>query len=75
MHRPAAATLVTSELPYSRAFAAALVFSKEFADIAYGMSRCLKRLGALPGKLVWDREERSRAKALDRGVPGLLRPA
>jgi len=32
------------------------VFSKEFSDIAFGMSRCLARLGALPGKLVWDRE-------------------
>ena len=48
--------LVTCELPYSRAFAGALVFSKEFADIAWGMRRCLSRLGALPGKLVWDRE-------------------
>jgi transposase len=48
--------LVTCELPYSRAFAAALVFSKEFPDIAFGMSRCLSRLGALPRKLVWDRE-------------------
>jgi len=48
--------LLTCELPYSRAFAGALVFSKEFADIAWGMRRCLARLGALPGKLVWDRE-------------------
>lgn len=48
--------LVTCELPYSRAFAGALIFSKEFADIAFGMRRCLSRLGALPGKLVWDRE-------------------
>ncbi|HZD72043.1 MAG TPA: IS21 family transposase [Actinomycetes bacterium] len=48
--------IVTAELPYSRAFAAALVFSKEFPDIAWGMSRCLARLGALPKKLVWDRE-------------------
>jgi transposase len=48
--------LVTCELPYSRAFAAALVFSKEFADIGHGMARCLGRLGALPQKLVWDRE-------------------
>ncbi|MQA76504.1 MAG: IS21 family transposase [Solirubrobacterales bacterium] len=48
--------LVTCKLPYSRAFAGALVFSKEFADIAWGMSRCLARLGALPKKLVWDRE-------------------
>jgi transposase len=48
--------IVTAELPYSRAFAGALVFSKEFADIAWGMSRCLAQLGALPRKLVWDRE-------------------
>ena len=48
--------VVTCELPYSRAFAGALVFSKEFADIAFGMARCLARLGALPDKLVWDRE-------------------
>jgi transposase len=48
--------LVTCKLPYSRAFAGALVFSKEFADIAWGMNRCLARLGALPKKLVWDRE-------------------
>jgi hypothetical protein len=32
------------------------VFSREFSDIAFGMSRCLQRLGALPAKLVWDRE-------------------
>jgi transposase len=48
--------VVTCELPYSRAFAGALVFSKEFSDIAFGMARCLARLGALPDKLVWDRE-------------------
>jgi len=48
--------IVTCELPYSRAFAGALVCSKEFHDIAFGMSRCLASLGALPGKLVWDRE-------------------
>jgi len=48
--------MLTAELPYSRAFAAALIFSKEFADLAWGMSRCLGRLGALPQKLVWDRE-------------------
>jgi transposase len=48
--------IVTCELPYSRAFAGALVFSKEFSDIAWGMRRCLSRLGALPAKLVWDRE-------------------
>jgi hypothetical protein len=48
--------VVTCKLPYSRAFAGALVFSKEFQDIASGMSRCLQRLGALPRKLVSDRE-------------------
>src|SRR5436853_568682 len=48
--------IVTCELPYSRAFAGALVFSKEFHDIASGMSRCLASLDALPSKLVWDRE-------------------
>jgi transposase len=48
--------IVTCELPYSRAFAGALVFSKELHDIAWGMNRCLARLGALPKKLVWDRE-------------------
>jgi transposase len=48
--------VVTCEFPYSRAFAGTLVFSKEFCDIAFGMSRCLARLGALPAKLVWDRE-------------------
>jgi transposase len=48
--------IVTCELPYSRAFAGTLIFSKEWADIAWGMNRCLARLGALPRKLVWDRE-------------------
>ncbi len=48
--------MVTACLPYSRAFAAALIFSKELSDIAWGMNRCLARLGALPRKLVWDRE-------------------
>lgn len=48
--------IVTAELPYSRAFAGALVFSKRWEDIAWGMNRCLARLGALPAKVVWDRE-------------------
>ena len=48
--------VVTAELGYSRAVAGALVFSKEFSDIAFGMTRCLGRLGALPETLVWDRE-------------------
>jgi transposase len=48
--------VVTAELGWSRAIAGALIFSKEFDDIAFGMTRCLTRLGALPETLVWDRE-------------------
>jgi transposase len=48
--------IVTAKLPYSRAFFGTLVFSKRWPDIAYGMGRNLARLGALPKKLVWDRE-------------------
>jgi hypothetical protein len=33
-----------------------LVFSKEAPDILWGLARNLSRLGALPEKLVWDRE-------------------
>jgi len=43
-------------LPYSRAGAGALVFSKEAADLLYGIGRCLALLGGLPETLVWDRE-------------------
>jgi transposase len=48
--------VVTCKLPYSRSFWGALVFSKRWEDIGWGMSYCLARLGALPKKLVWDRE-------------------
>jgi transcriptional regulator with XRE-family HTH domain len=48
--------VVTAELGFSRAIAAALVFAKEAPDLIYGMGRCLSRLGALPETLVWDRE-------------------
>ena len=48
--------LVTCELGFSRAAAGALVFSKQFPDLLWGMSRCLARLGGLPETLVWDRE-------------------
>jgi transposase len=48
--------VVTAELGYSRAITGALVFSKGWEDLAFGMSRCLAVLGALPQKLVWDRE-------------------
>jgi transposase len=43
-------------LPYSRAGAGTLVFSKQAPDLLYGIGRCLARLGALPETLVWDRE-------------------
>src|SRR3954447_6425064 len=43
-------------LGYSRAGAAALVFSKEIRDLLFGIRRCLWRLGALPQTLVWDRQ-------------------
>jgi transposase len=48
--------VVTAELGYSRVLAGALVFSKQAPELLFGMSRCLARLGALPEKLVWDRE-------------------
>jgi hypothetical protein len=47
---------VTAELCWSRVVAGALVFSKEAPDILWGLGRCLERIGALPEKLVWDRE-------------------
>jgi hypothetical protein len=48
--------VVTAELCWSRVIAGALVFSKEAPDILWGLARCLSRIGALPEKLVWDRE-------------------
>src|ERR1039457_4078234 len=48
--------VVTCELGWSRAAAGALVFSKRFEDLAWGMSRCLHFLGARPETIVWDRE-------------------
>jgi hypothetical protein len=48
--------VVTAELCWSRVIAGALVFSKEAPDILWGVRRCLGRIGALPEKLVWDRE-------------------
>jgi hypothetical protein len=47
---------VTAELCWSRVIAGALVFSKEAPDVLWGVGRCLSRIGALPEKLVWDRE-------------------
>jgi transposase len=48
--------VVTAEACWSRAIAGALVFSKEAPDILWALARNLQRLGALPQKLVWDRE-------------------
>jgi transcriptional regulator with XRE-family HTH domain len=48
--------VVTAELCWSRVIAGALIFSKEAPDILWGVGRCLRRIGALPEKLVWDRE-------------------
>ena len=48
--------VVTCEVCWSRAIAGALIFCKEAPDILWGLGRNLSRLGALPEKLVWDRE-------------------
>jgi transposase len=48
--------VVTCEVCWSRAIAGTLIFSKEAPDILWGLTRNLGRLGALPEKLVWDRE-------------------
>jgi transposase len=48
--------VVTCCSGYSRAGAGALIFSKEAPDVLWGMGRCLAELGALPRKVVWDRE-------------------
>ena len=48
--------VVVATLGYSRASAAALVFSRAAPDLLWGITRCLERLGGLPRRLVWDRE-------------------
>jgi transposase len=48
--------VVTCQSCWSRAFAGALVFSKEAPDILAGLARSISRLGVRPEKLVWDRE-------------------
>jgi hypothetical protein len=48
--------VVTCEVCWSRAIAGTLIFSKEAPDILWGLARNLTRFGALPEKLVWDRE-------------------
>ena len=48
--------VVVGVLGFSRFGAGALVFSKEAPDVLWGMRRCVWRFGALPGRLVVDRE-------------------
>lgn len=48
--------VVVGCLPYSRAGAGALMFSKKAPDLLYGIGECLLKLGGLPEILVWDRE-------------------
>ena len=48
--------VVVGALGYSRFGAGALVFSKEAPDVLWGMWRCAQRIGALPERLVVDRE-------------------
>jgi hypothetical protein len=48
--------VVIACLGFSRAGAAALIFSKQTPDLLAGITRCLWRLGALPQVLVWDRQ-------------------
>ncbi|MGA2929667.1 MAG: hypothetical protein ABSG43_27490 [Solirubrobacteraceae bacterium] len=65
--------VVTCEVCWSRAVAGTLVFSKEAPDILFGLARNLGRLGALPSKLVWDRE--SAIAAGGRPTPPFARSA
>jgi hypothetical protein len=48
--------VLRAELCWSRVIAGTLLFSKEASDIPWGVGRYLVRIGALPEKLVWDRE-------------------
>jgi len=48
--------VVVGCLGFSRAGAGALIFSKQIPDLLFGIGRCLLALGALPEKLVWDRQ-------------------
>ncbi|HEV8054679.1 MAG TPA: hypothetical protein VGP30_07610, partial [Candidatus Limnocylindrales bacterium] len=50
------AWVVVACLGYSRAGAGALIFSKRIPDLLFGIRRCLWSLGALPQRLVWDRQ-------------------
>jgi transposase len=48
--------VVVAALGFSRAGAGTLIFAKQAPDILAGLWRCLERLGALPERLVIDRE-------------------
>jgi len=48
--------IVTCCSGYSRFGSGALIFSKQAPDILWGMGRCLSAIGALPERVVWDRE-------------------
>src|SRR3954447_19696366 len=48
--------VVVACLGYSRASAGALIFTKQIPDLLAGIRRCLWSLGALPHRLVWDRQ-------------------
>ncbi len=69
--------VVTAEVCWSGVIAGALIFSKEAPDILWGLGRCLRQLGVLPEKLVWDREAAiaGRGRPTDEfaGFCGLLR--
>ena len=68
--------VVTAEVCWSRVIAGTLIFSKEAPDILWGLGRNLERLGALPEKLVWDREAAIAARwPPDRRVRRVLRAA
>lgn len=48
--------VVVGALGFSRFGSGALVFSKEAPDVLWGMRRCVWRIGALPERIVVDRE-------------------
>jgi hypothetical protein len=48
--------VVIACLGFSRAGAGVLIFSRETEDLLAGIAGCLRRLGGLPGTLVWDRQ-------------------
>ena len=69
------AWVVVACLGYSRAGAGALIFSKQTPDLLAGIARCLWSLGALPERLVWDRQAgiHGQRRPPERGVRRVLR--